>query len=83
MAKITVLKPGDRIPGVYSVERVFEYVICDLCNSFSIEIYNGHYRCRKCGNEDVTNKLIEKFSNREQDVGDNLTINKFLYTSVS
>jgi len=82
MAKITVLKPGDRIPGVYSVERVFEYIICDACGSFSVEHYKNHFRCRKCENEDISTEITEKFSNREQDVEDNLTINKFLYTSV-
>ena len=37
MGKVTLTEPGSPIPGVYSVENVFEYTFCDKCGSFSIE----------------------------------------------
>jgi ribosomal protein L37E len=38
MGKITRTEPGERIPGVYGVENDVEYVYCDKCGSFSIEM---------------------------------------------
>lgn len=87
-----IIESGKPIPGVYSVEEVFEYIVCDKCDSFSIEhqqqrsamaiAKRNFFRCRKCGNEEITNELIQNYSNREPDVEVSLTIKKFLYTLV-